>query len=118
MSKIIIKLNLIKDNENILSTTCNGIINENKIKYEDENTLNILDTKTNILTRKNNEYEIKLDFTNQEGIYIYNQLQIPITLNVYKLENNKNKYYVKYKLTMSNEVIGNFTYELNYEVKI
>lgn len=116
MSKIRMNVLLTKDNKTLITTKCNGILIDNKIKYEEQNMKNILDIKNNTLTRKNNEYEIYLDFTNQQGSYIYNQLQIPITLDIDKLINESNKYYIHYKLTMSDEKIGDFTYEVNYEV--
>lgn len=118
MSKTRLKVSLTHNNKKIISDSYNGVLIDKIIKYKDEQTSNILDLEKNILKRINKDYQITLNFNEQKGIYNYQNMEIPIELKIIKTINTENRYYIKYELIMSNENIGTFIYNINYEVNI
>ena len=110
MSKIKIKYSVKNSNETI-SNECLGILNDNRITYNDNGVMTIINIDLLELSRTTNEYEIKMLFSdnichviNDEGT-----LNIDLELKIKKID--KNKIYIEYIL--SNEI---YYYELEYEV--
>lgn len=110
MSKIKIKYSVKNSNETI-SNECLGILNDNRITYNDNGVMTIINIDLLELSRTTNEYEIKMLF-NDNICYVINDegtLNIDLELKTKKID--KNKIYIEYIL--SNEI---YYYELEYEV--
>lgn len=110
MSKIKIRYSVKNSNETI-SNECLGILNDNRITYNDNGVMTIINIDLLELSRTTNEYEIKMLF-NDNICYVINDegtLNIDLELKTKKID--KNKIYIEYIL--SNEI---YYYELEYEV--
>lgn len=86
-----------------------GIYQNNKIKYNDETGIVVIDLNNNILERYSNNEKIIFDFNNKK-CYI-DSLNVFFDINVINFINEKNKFYVKYKLE-------NDSFEIKIEIVI
>ena len=92
MSKIKIKVNLNKDKKEIINKELIGILIDNTVKYQYDNTINIIDLDKLILTRKTKEYNLILDFKTQNIIYKYNGCELSMKIKVNKIEKKIKNY--------------------------
>jgi len=98
-----------------------GIKNNNKIQYKDNNIIVTLDLKDEIiLKRKSKEYEIIMKFKENTSKGIYNIFEfnsnIPLEIVTKKIIKEENKISIEYKLYIDKQLIGDYIYELSYEV--
>ena len=91
MSKINIEIILKQNKKTELSIKTLGILQDDKIKYKENNIINILDIKNETLKRKNKDYEIIIDFKNEiiTNNYNNNELKLKIKVKNKKIEQNK-----------------------------
>ena len=110
MSKIKIKYNLKNSNQN-LNNECLGIINNNKIIYSDNGITTTIDKKKLIITRKNNDYEIKLHILEEKGYIDIKEGTIELELKIITKILESNKINIEYLLNKEK-----YIYEVEYEV--
>lgn len=91
MSKINIEIILKQNKKTELSIKTLGILQDDKIKYKENNIINVLDIKNETLKRKNKDYEIIIDFKNEiiTNNYNNNELKLKIKVKNKKIEQNK-----------------------------
>ncbi len=91
MSKINIEIILKQNKKTELSIKTLGILQDDKIKYKENNIINVLDIKNKTLKRKNKDYEIIIDFKNEiiTNNYNNNELKLKIKVKNKKIEQNK-----------------------------
>ena len=94
MSKINIEISLKKNNIEELNLKTNGIIQDERIKYKEDKIINIFDIKEEKLERKTKEYNLIIDFKNEEIITEYLELKI----NIIEKKKENNKIIIKYKM--------------------
>ena len=109
MSKINIETILKQNNKTEINIKTTGILQEDKIKYKENNIINILDIKNETLKRKNKDYEIIIDFKNETIINNYNnnELKLKIKEKIKKIEQNKIN--IEYIIIDTNDI---FEYEI------
>lgn len=115
-----IKLNIkLKNNDIQEETSLIAILDENKIKYTDNQNIVSemeLDLVNDILIRNNKDYTITYKFilneitTNKVLVKELNK-ELDIKIKTYELLKDNNNYKVKYEILDSNEIIE---YELKY----
>ncbi len=110
MSKIKIKYNLKNSNQN-LNNECLGIINNNKIIYSDNGITTTIDKEKLIITRKNNDYEIKLHILEEKGYIDIKEGTIELKLKIITKILESNKINIEYLLNKEK-----YIYEVEYEV--
>lgn len=108
MSKINIETS-IKQNNKIEKTTTQAILQDNIIKYKENNIINILDIEKEKLKRKTNEYEITIDFKNKTIINKYNEYEIPLKIKIINKTIEQNKINIKYQIIDTKDI---FEYEI------
>ncbi len=114
MAKKLIKTRL-KNSEETINLEVNAIINDNKIVYKDKDVTNtVIINNDNIdLIRKNDEYQLSMNFSKNKSQCEYKLLNIDRILNMdietINIDIKDNYVFIKYKL---NDEI--FEYEINY----
>ncbi len=111
MSKINIEVCLTNQKEKIINIKTQGIIADNKIKYIENNTINILDLEKETLRRSTKEYTLLLDFKNEKALYDYNTYKLPLEIKVINKEIKPNKITIKYKILETNDI---YEYKINW----
>ena len=122
MSKVRINSTLINltENEKTLYEGL-GIKNDNKLQYIDNNIVVTLILKEDIiLKRKSKEYEITMNFKDNDSNGSYNIFEfnsnIPLEIITKKISKEINKITIEYRLYIDKELMGDYIYELSYEV--
>lgn len=122
MPKIRIKAMLI-GNETNHNVTGKGILQNDKIIYQETGLQVVIEKKDNqvILKRSCKEYELVLPFTNNEktsGVYKIIEYSMILDAEIYtkKLVMNNQEIKITYELTLGGEFLGEYTYDLVYEV--
>jgi len=118
-----IKIYSVLSNDNDETTTIEALADYDEekriIKYKEENlrvSIEILDNRI-IMERKNEEYDLNLDFSLNEKVrckYQVNSIGLNLEIDVYTkiLEIEENRIYVNYELFNDNKSIGTFEYKL------
>ena len=109
MSKINIETILKQNKKKEINIKITGILQDDKIKYKENNIINILDIKNETLKRKNKDYEIIIDFKNETIINNYNnhKIKLKIKEKIKKIEQNKIN--IEYIIIDTNDI---FEYEI------
>lgn len=107
--KILLNATLYENNNKKQDIKQLAILENNKIKYISENTITIFNTKEEIITRKNKDYEIIIEFITKKIIYKYNNNQIEIPIIVKNIQKEKNYHKIEY---VHNE--NKYIYELKW----
>jgi len=112
MSKINIESKLLNKTTNeIYNINTKAIKDDDILKFYDNDILNIIDIKNNLIERKNNEYNIKLDFNNEKGIYILNNFSFDFDIKINNLDKGKNYIEIDYIIYMDE------VKEYNYRIR-
>ena len=118
-----VKIYSVISNSNNETTTIEAIAdydsNECTLKYMEENlsvTIEIFEKRIR-MERKNEEYDLNLDFSLNEKVrckYQVNSIGLNLEIDVYTkiLEIEENRIYVNYELFNDNKSIGTFEYKL------
>ena len=121
MSKVKIKLKLISQSENYEKELM-GTYRGNKLYFLDEK-VKVTITFAEIVTmrRVSNEYEIVLNFKENEilkGIYDLKKLNynLPIDIKTNTMYIDSGQFKVDYELSSENVQMDKFLFEINYEV--
>lgn len=121
MSKVKIKLKLISQSENYEKELM-GTYRGNKLYFLDER-VKVTITFAEIVTmrRVSNEYEIVLNFKENEtlkGIYDLKKLNynLPIDIKTNTMYIDSGQFKVDYELSSENVQMDKFLFEINYEV--
>lgn len=109
MSKINIETILKQNNKTEINIKTTGILQEDKIKYKENNIINILDIKNETLKRKNKDYEIIIDFKNETIINNYNNHELKLKIKVKTKKIEQNKINLEYIIIDTNDI---FEYEI------
>jgi len=111
MSKINIETILKQNKKTEINIKTTGILQEDKIKYKENNIINILDIKNETLKRKNKDYEIIIDFKNETIInnYINHELKLKLKIKVKTKKIEQNKINIEYIIIDTNDI---FEYEI------
>lgn len=122
MPKIRVKARLI-ENETDHNVTGKGILQDNKIIYQEPDLQVIIEKKDAqvILKRSCKEYELVLPFAiNQKtsGMYKIIQYSMILDAEIYtkKMIMNHQEIKITYDLTLGGEFLGEYNYDLVYEV--
>ncbi len=101
---------ILKNNEKTTVTNCIGIIADNKIKYNDNGILVVVDINNDkvCMTRENDEYQLKLEFIEKKesiGSYLLkqNNIMLDLKLNTNKIKITNN--YINITYTFNDEKI-------------
>ncbi len=78
-----------------------GILQDNKLKYKDNDSTMIIDLKNKTLNRIKDNQEYLFDFINSKCYINYNNTSILLPINVIKYEFNNN-IFVKYQIENDN----------------
>ncbi|MEG0408109.1 MAG: DUF1934 family protein [Bacilli bacterium] len=122
MSKIKLCTELVNKTENeVFKTETNGIIESNKIKYNDNGitvVITLNDDKI-IINRRSEEYDIILPLTlneKQNGEYKVKQLgTLNLEVVTKKLEINEKKIEIEYSMILDKTSKTDFFYKIEYE---
>jgi len=118
-----VKIYSVISNSNNETTTIEAIAdydsNDCTLKYMEENlsvTIEIFEKRIR-MERKNEEYDLNLDFSLNEKVrckYQVNSIGLNLEIDVYTkiLEIEENRIYVNYELFNDNKSIGTFEYKL------
>ena len=109
MSKINIETILKQNRKTEINIKTTGILQEDKIKYKENNMINILDIKNETLKRKNKDYEIMIDFKNETIINNYNNHELKLKIKVKTKKIEQNKINLEYIIIDTNDI---FEYEI------
>ena len=121
MSKVKIKLKLISQSENYEKELM-GTYRGNKLYFLDEKVkVTITFDETVTMRRVSNEYEIVLNFKENEilkGIYDLKKLNynLPIDIKTNTMYIDSGQFKVDYELSSENVQMDKFLFEINYEV--
>lgn len=122
MSKIKLCTELVNKTENeVFKTETNGIIESNKIKYNDKgiNVVITLNADKIIINRRSEEYDIILPLTlneKQNGEYKVKQLgTLNLEVVTKKLEINEKKIEIEYSMILNKTSKTDFFYKIEYE---
>ena len=107
MSKINIESSLKKNNIENINLKTQGILQDNKIKYKEDNVMNILNIKEEILKRKSDNYDLIIDFKNQ----IIKTEYLDIKIRIIEKEIKQNKIKIKYKMIDAKDI---FEYKIKW----
>lgn len=75
-----------------------GIYQDNKIKFQESNTLMIIDLKNNVVERIKDEETIIFDFKNSDCIIKSKELNFNFQIKVLEIKVLKDYFYVNYKI--------------------
>ena len=75
-----------------------GILQDNKIKYQDKDAKMIIDMNNNILERIKKEERYLFDFNNNICITKTSKFEVSIPIKVLKCNNKNNMFFVKYQI--------------------
>ena len=75
-----------------------GILQDNKLKYKDDDSIMIFDLKNKKLNRIKDNQEYLFDFVNSNCYINYNNTNILLPINVIKNEIDNNNIVVKYQI--------------------
>jgi len=109
MSKINIETILKQNKKTEINIKTTGILQDDKIKYKENNIINILDIKNETLKRKNKDYEIIIDFKNEKIINNYNNNELKLKIKVKTKKIEQNKINLEYIIIDTNDI---FEYEI------
>ena len=109
MSKINIETILKQNKKTEINIKITGILQDDKIKYKENNIINILDIKSETLKRKNKDYEIIIDFKNETIINNYNNHELKLKIKVKTKKIEQNKINIEYIIIDTNDI---FEYEI------
>lgn len=121
MSKVKIKIKLISQSENYEKELM-GTYRGNKLYFLDEKVkVTITFDETVTMRRVSNEYEIVLNFKENEilkGIYDLKKLNynLPIDIKTNTMYIDSGQFKVDYELSSENVQMDKFLFEINYEV--
>ncbi|MEG0909308.1 MAG: DUF1934 family protein [Bacilli bacterium] len=122
MSKIKLCTELVNKTENeVFKTETNGIIESNKIKYNDNGITVVITLNTDkiIINRRSEEYDIILPLTlneKQNGEYKVKQLgTLNLEVVTKKLEINEKKIEIEYSMILDKTSKTDFFYKIEYE---
>lgn len=121
MNKVKINVKLINSKEN-LEKSLIGLYRGNKLHYLDDKVkVTITFDETVTMRRVSSEYEIILNFKENEvlkGIYNLKKLnyELPIDIKTNKMYIGSGQFKVDYELTTDNVKMDDFSFELSYEV--
>ncbi|MEG0022039.1 MAG: DUF1934 family protein [Bacilli bacterium] len=122
MSKIKLCTELVNKTENeVFKTETNGIIESNKIKYNDNGITVVITLNTDkiIINRRSEEYDIILPLTlneKQNGEYKVKQLgTLNLEVVTKKLEINEKKIEIEYSMILNKTSKTDFFYKIEYE---
>ena len=109
MSKINIEIILKQNKKTELSIKTLGILQDDKIKYKENNIINVLDIKNETLKRKNKDYEIIIDFKNEIITNNYNNHELKLKIKVKNKKIEQNKINIEYIIIDTKDI---FEYEI------
>ena len=124
MQKVKISSNLLNsDGETTNIETTGEFDKENNVITYNENDLKVrLEMFSNkvIISRKNNEYDLKLEFQKNEKkecTYMVKSIGLELTVEVVtnELEITSNSVHLKYELYNEHQIVGKFEYKLIFE---
>ena len=98
MSKVKIEIKLEENNQEKINKNTNGILLNNKLKYTCDNSVDILDMEELSLRRKTKEYEIILDFKNNNIKYKYNSNELILEIKTEKIKKTEQEILIEYKI--------------------
>lgn len=115
---------LLKSLEDETKFIGNGILNDNKLKFEDNGVIVSLTFKNDeeiLFKRTTNDYTISMTFKNKltnNGIYDIksDSMQIPIEVSTENIIIKEGYICIVYELVLGGHNQGKFTYEIWYEV--
>lgn len=102
MSKVKIEIKLEENKEEKLNKKSNGILLNNKLKYICDNSVDIFDIEKLSLTRKTKEYEIILDFKNNNIKYKYNSNELILEIKS-KIIKKEQEIIIEYTILDTND---------------
>ena len=113
MSKIKIEVILKENNKEIININQNAIYLNNTIKYISDDTINILDIENLLLKRKTKEYEMIINFKNNNIKYKYNNYELEIKIEKIKIISNQNELIIEYEIP---ETKCKYNYKIKWNI--
>ena len=106
MPKINIETSLKKNKIEEINIKVLGILQEEQIKYKENEIISILDIKEEILKRKSDDYNLTIDFKNK----IIKTEYLDIKIRIIDKQKEQNRIYIKYEIIDTKDI---FEYEIN-----
>lgn len=107
MSKINIETSLKRNNIKEINLKTQGILQDSRIKYKEDEVMNILDIKEETLKRKTNDYDLTIDFKNK----IIKTEYLDIKIRIINKQIEQNRINIKYEMLGTKDI---FEYEINW----
>lgn len=111
MSKIYIETSIKQNKKTNKKLSILGILQDGIVKYTENNTMNILDTKEETLKRKNKEKELIIDFKNEIIKTNYNNYNLELKIKVKSEIKKENYMKIEYILIDTKDI---FEYEIKW----
>lgn len=107
MSKVSIETSLKKNNNEELNIKTLGILQEEQIKYKENEIISIFDINKETLKRKSNDYDLTIDFKNE----IIKTEYINIKIRIIDKQIEQNRIKIKYEMIDTKDI---FEYKINW----
>lgn len=107
----------------LMERTYNGFLTDEKISYKEEDKIVTIYRNSNTIKmiRRCNESLITLNFekgeTKKSKLELTSLKPIEIETETLSLENNESRIYICYKTKIKEEIMGDYEFNLQYEVK-